>query len=103
MPRPDEVDEDWLLTHDWILRRAILDDSYLPALDYLSDTFVGDEISTKLLHSNWKTQLGIVERVTQQIVAQSKSLSAARAALNRAIDEYAASQVQEDEGLFEKP
>jgi hypothetical protein len=37
VPRPDEIDEDWLLAHDWILRRVILDDSFLPALDYLSE------------------------------------------------------------------
>jgi hypothetical protein len=32
-PRPDEIDEDWIIANDWILRRVILDDSFLPALN----------------------------------------------------------------------
>ena len=36
VPAPNEIDDAWLLAHDWILRRTILDDSFRPALDYLS-------------------------------------------------------------------
>lgn len=49
MPKPHEIDEDWILTHDWIIRRILLDDSFLPALNYLgnitSDAFVLTEMA----------------------------------------------------------
>ncbi len=45
VPRPDQIDGDWLLTYDWILRRVLLDDSFLPALDYLSENAAGDEVA----------------------------------------------------------
>ena len=37
MPAPNEIDDAWLVEHDWILRRTILDDSFRPALDYLKE------------------------------------------------------------------
>ena len=35
VPAPHEVDQAWLVRHDWILKRTILDDSFLPALEYI--------------------------------------------------------------------
>ena len=32
----------WILRHDWITKRAIPDDSILPALEYLSANYTGD-------------------------------------------------------------
>ena len=54
-----------------ILRKVILDDSYLPGLDYLSQKFVGDEISVAILRNHWLTQQDVVNKVTQQIKYQS--------------------------------
>ncbi len=52
VPKPHEIDEDWLLTHDWIIRRVLLDDSFLPALNFLSsiasDAFVLEEMDEEL-------------------------------------------------------
>jgi hypothetical protein len=45
MPRPQDIDGDWLLAQDWILRRVILDDSFLPAFDYLMENVAGDDVS----------------------------------------------------------
>lgn len=100
MPRPDEVDEDWLLAHDWILRRAMLDDSFLPALDYLSNSFVGDEVSIDVLRSAFDTQLDVVRDVTEQLGTHSKGLSYFRTAMESAIDKYASSLTEQSGGLF---
>ncbi len=43
VPAPHEIDEAWLVRHDWILKRVILDDSFLPALAYLGSEFAGQE------------------------------------------------------------
>ena len=54
MPSPDEITEAWLLKYDWIIRRRLIDESYLPALAYLSQTFAGDEVSVEVLEQQWK-------------------------------------------------
>src|SRR5439155_2484562 len=36
VPAPHDIDEAWLLQYQWILSRVLLDDSFRPALDYLS-------------------------------------------------------------------
>lgn len=100
VPRPDEIDEDWLMAHDWILRRVILDDSFLTALDYLSDKFVGDELSTDVLRNNLDLQLKVIDKVTQQVVLTSKALESAQEALNIALEKHAQSLTKKNEGFL---
>ena len=35
MPAPHEIDDDWILRHDWILKRVLMDDSFLFAFECL--------------------------------------------------------------------
>ena len=56
VPAPDEIDDAWLIEHDWILRRAILDDSFRPALEYLTKSFVGAEVNIRILEANASAQ-----------------------------------------------
>ena len=49
VPSPDEITEAWLIAHAWIIRRVILDDRMLPALDYLIDAFAGDELGVEII------------------------------------------------------
>jgi hypothetical protein len=76
VPAPHEIDDAWLVAHDWILRRAILDDSFRPALDYLTRSFVGAEINIAILERNATAQQQVVEARGQQIRAQVDVLSA---------------------------
>ena len=41
VPRPDEIDEDWILSYDWILRQVVPDPSFIPAIDYLRHVGAG--------------------------------------------------------------
>ena len=61
VPAPHEIDDAWLVEHDWILRRAILDDSFRPALDYLTKSFVGAEVNIRILESNAQAQKNVVD------------------------------------------
>lgn len=63
VPAPHEITESWLLAHEWILRRVLLDDSLALALDYLTDAFAGEELSVSVKKANWKTQREIVEKL----------------------------------------
>ncbi|WP_457584820.1 hypothetical protein [Ensifer canadensis] len=56
VPRPDEIDNDWLMTYDWILRRVLLDDSFLPALDYLIENIAGDDVALAQMKLGLKAQ-----------------------------------------------
>ena len=63
VPTPDEIDEDWLMAHDWILRRVLLDPTLEPVLDHLSQSSVGDEMALKVLEKNVERQSRIVDQL----------------------------------------
>jgi hypothetical protein len=44
VPRPEEVTEEWILKHDWIIRRFLPDDSFEPVLTYLVASAAGDRV-----------------------------------------------------------
>lgn len=61
VPPPHEVDEDFLIAHDWIIRRALLDDEFLPALNYLTEGFGGDELRIQILRQAKKTRQDTID------------------------------------------
>jgi hypothetical protein len=81
MPAPHEIDEDWLVTHDWILRRVILDDSFLPALDYLIENLAGDEVALAQMKVALDKQSRSVEAVNDQVKALDDRLSSLKSYL----------------------
>ena len=75
MPKFSDIDEDWLLTYDWILKRVILDNSFTPALSYLSTNIVGDEFALKELKKNIDIQRSVVNELKielQQLTSESE-------------------------------
>jgi hypothetical protein len=90
VPAPNGIDDAWLVEHDWILNRVILDDSFKVALDYLTKSFVGAEINIKVLEANAKTHKELVDRLSQQIQVQMGIL----AANERSVDAAVAGLVQ---------
>ena len=92
VPTPHEINESWLLTHDWILKRVILDDSFLPALEYLSQSFVGAELSLEIQRINMEKQMKIVKDIGQQVNAKNQALLVAQSALSGAIEKYKEAQ-----------
>ena len=67
IPAPQEIDDDWLLAHEWILRRVLLDDSFHSALTYLSQDFVRNEVSLQVKQANWKQQKQLVTKLESQL------------------------------------
>jgi hypothetical protein len=61
VPNPNrEAIDKIMLAHAWIINRALLDDRYRPALDYLTTRIVGDELALRELAAN-------VERVRKML------------------------------------
>ncbi len=95
VPAPNEIDDAWLVEHDWILRRTILDDSFRPALDYLKESFVGAEVNIRLLESNVLTQKNVVTSIKQQIQVQAAILQRDEQDLLEAVRDLGQSQEQQ--------
>ena len=103
VPKPHEIDEDWLIAHDWILKRVILDDTFIPALNYLSTNIVGDEFALKELQKNIDQQRLITERLGEELVPIREQVSRRYATLERSIQRRADVVAGEDtEGILEK-
>ncbi len=94
VPAPEEIDDAWVLEHDWILRRAILDDSFRPALDYLARGFVGAEVDIRLLEANAIAQKELVDRLNQQIQIQARTLAINERSVQDAVQGLADSEEQ---------
>lgn len=86
VPHPDEIDEDWLIAHDWILRRVILDDSFLPALSYVTTSIAGDELALQALRDNVNRQIDLVTELTKQVQTKTYLANEAFKALKRLMD-----------------
>jgi hypothetical protein len=98
VPGPHEIDDAWLVEYDWILRRAILDDSFRPALDYLTKSFVGAEINIRILEANAEAQKNLVDRINQQIQTQMGLLATNEQAVQEAVEGLAGSE--KEQGIF---
>lgn len=61
VPSPAEITEAWVIANDWIINRVILDDSFKPALTYISQKNVGDDFAVRELRKNLRTQRQTVE------------------------------------------
>ena len=99
IPNPKDIDEDWLIAHDWILKRIILDDSFLPALAYLSTRFAGDEIALQQLCINVEEHRKLVQGLKNDVVAINRQVNRRYAMLEQAINKQAG--IEEDSLLEE--
>jgi len=63
IPGPHEITEAWVIEHAWILRRSLLDDGFLEALDIIEAGTAADSLDVDIQQANWKTQKGLVERL----------------------------------------
>jgi len=63
VPAPDQISEAWIVAHDWILNRALLDDSFRPALQALAQRKVGDDFAIRELRKNLRQQRTLVNNL----------------------------------------
>jgi len=86
LPKPEQIDEAWVTLHGWIIRRASLDDIIvLPALTYLSDHVVGEEVALKELRKNVEQQRRIVEEIRNEFAVVKERANFLNKALELAI------------------
>jgi hypothetical protein len=95
VPQPHEIDDAWLTTHDWILQRVVLDDSFRSALTYLTKSFTGAEINIRILESNAAAQKALVDKLNQQLQIQLQVLDSDQRDVLNAVQSLAGSQREE--------
>ena len=103
IPHWTDIDEDWVIANEWVLRRVLLDDSLRPALEYLTDGLAGDELAVQVLRDQWQTLRRLVTTLEGELQPHLRAQHRARDELARAAAGSGASQgVLEDiaETLF---
>jgi hypothetical protein len=86
VPAPHEITEAWIIAHDWILNRALLDDSFRPALQYIAQKNVGDDYGIRELRKNLRTQRQLVASLKLELSTLRKESDNRYVALEAAID-----------------
>ncbi|MCB0853798.1 MAG: hypothetical protein KDD63_16345, partial [Bacteroidetes bacterium] len=102
VPNPDEINEAWLMQHDWILRRAILDDSFLPALEMLKRSKVGLNVEIDTLRAHVQIQMKTFEdtKIELKTFVNARSLveRSLRESVNKSVD--ALNAAEDDGGIL---
>ena len=96
VPSPHEVDESWLIRHDWIIKRTILDDSFLPALEYLSTNYTGVEIQLEVYKLEVEHQRSVVDKISQQVSQANQDLGTATYGLQTAENQQVADMQRQE-------
>lgn len=86
VPSPDQITEGWIIAHDWILNRALLDDSFRPALQYLAQNNVGDDFAIRELRKNLRQQRTLVNQLQLEFSKLKQAAENKYAAMERAVD-----------------
>lgn len=72
VPKPHEIDNDWIQTHAWILRRLLLDESFQPALDYAEQSLVGMEVMVAETKGALNRSQKLVDEVTRELTLKNR-------------------------------
>lgn len=96
VPRPNHINITWILQHDWILRRVLLDASFAPALDLVTGSLVGEEATVGMLRSNLETQRQVVSALKDSLVSAHANSEVLFQAVQRAIRRAAGANEPDD-------
>ncbi len=99
VPKPHEIDEAWLLQYDWIIRKVLLDNKLLPAINMLSKSFAGEELALKIKRRQWLAQLAVVEELRQGMEGSVDARDAARRSV-KALMESVNDEAEEEGQTF---
>jgi hypothetical protein len=89
MPKASEIDSVWIILHDWILNRVLLDDSFKPALVYVSTTLVSERETLSHMKMALLDQQTLVEQITEDLADRRSAVGLRYAALEKQIERMA--------------
>lgn len=85
VPDPEDITDAWIVSHDWIINRTLLDDSFRPALQRLGERNVGDDFAVRELRRNLRIQRATVELLRRELAADRGAAENRYRALERQI------------------
>lgn len=92
VPKPSQLTESWLIRHDWILKRVILDDSFLPTFRLLRESNRARNVELGTLKSDLERKRIAFDEIKDQLVTNTKFRDAAvkqlRVAVDKTVDAY---------------
>ena len=98
MPCPEDIDEDWLIAHRWILNRVMLDDSFKRPLMYVAEGRVAEEFALEEMRKTLTQQRRLVEELKED-VSDSRGLTESRyASLQRSMERTARATQRKGKG-----
>jgi hypothetical protein len=86
VPSPDQITEAWVIAHDWIINRALLDDSFRHSLQYLAQKNVGDDFAIRELRKNLRQQRTLLNQLQLEFSKLKQDVNNKYAAMERAVD-----------------
>ncbi len=95
MPAPHEIDDDWIVRHDWILKRVLLDDSFLYAFDCITH-LLGDKLMLDELDRTVREQRKIIRDLRQNVKFYTDETGRMSRLMQAAINKEAAIAVDRD-------
>ncbi|MGW7284011.1 hypothetical protein ACWGH4_00690 [Streptomyces sp. NPDC054847] len=100
VPPPSAIDAAWLVRHDWILNRVLLDDSFNPALGYASTSVISEEVVLKEMRQALLRHRKLVEELKEDVEDRRAGAGLRYSALQRQIERTASSAGSGGGGLF---
>lgn len=89
MPRPADLDEDWLIANRWILNRVLLDDVFRQPLTYVAEMMAAEEYALTELKRALVAQQRLVEDLKGQVTDSRLATESRYAALQRSMERTA--------------
>jgi hypothetical protein len=103
VPKPSEITEAWLVAHDWILARVLLDDTFRPALRYLANGMTGDRHMLEVLRQHVEQHRALVNKLGDELTLVREQVGRRYSALERSLENRASVVAGEGgEGMAEK-
>ena len=93
---PPRIDDAWVITHAWILKRVMLDASFAPYLDDLADRKIGDEFALEQMRLTLAQRRRMMEELKGELGQIQRATSTRLAQLRRTIETQAEIQENED-------
>ena len=87
VPSPDEITEGWVIANDWIINRALLDDSFRDALELLAKESIGDEFALRELRKNMREQRRLVRSLEKEFAKLERDVANKYSTLQESVDE----------------
>ena len=87
VPSPHQITEAWIVAHDWILNRVLLDDSFRSTLQSIAQKNVGDDFSIRELRKNLRQQRTLVTNLQLDLSKLKHDVENKYAAMDRAVRE----------------